>query len=677
MAVQEAHRLEISALKQALRGLKNVVLQRDAVSEHHYNDDETKGALKFHIPRAGSELGRKKRRTGKKTKGSGAYFSPIGQMLLEMSSKVGDLAELAEDAAARAAESADRCRQLEGQVEDLEEEKSNLQQLVTDFHKMVETSSTTGGLEAEKKGRSRGTEKEKLSKKGGHIPQPSHQLLAGRLIALSEELRTVKLTSLKQRRQIQALREEKQHLQKLVASVEANVAELEEEHTKASLDNIIADLGSMGDREGGSKSSSAIEFSEEQRNFVRRMDGTAVGPSGSDRKAPGSSSVSPSPTPSSSPLQMKRTLSIETDLDEDGEVISKPKRSARPSSFAEEVPESLIKRLQQQSDELLQCGKEIALLKSQNSTMQGQLSEQAAYIHEKEGQLHYYERVLREEGIPAAILSGAAPNRGENNRGDATDRTGRPYRMMREDQEKLQEAASATIGSLRALLEEKNRLIEKYKQRVEELQIAVSAPNTTSTGKAAVGKSRASRKADELLARLSADDDIRRRMNSGEGHGQGQWDEADRRRLLDQLDQADKLLVEREQSLQQLEQKLLAQSNQRERAEARCGEALQELEAMKADMLTLVQQLNDSEARRINAEARNASVNTTLAASLRPSAAGTIPAPPQPQPAHPNELQQLNRIRDLEKANKAKADKIRGYREIIVRLKDQVPIITV
>ena len=37
--------------------------------------------------------------------------------------------------------------------------------------------------------------------------------------------------------------------------------------------------------------------------------------------------------------------------------------------------------------------------------------------------------------------------------------------MLREEQEKLQEAASAIIGFLRSLLEEKNRIIDKYKER--------------------------------------------------------------------------------------------------------------------------------------------------------------------------------------------------------------------
>ena len=42
-------------------------------------------------------------------------------------------------------------------------------------------------------------------------------------------------------------------------------------------------------------------------------------------------------------------------------------------------------------------------------------------------------------------------------------------------------------------------------------------------------------------------------------------EEADRRRLLEQLDQADKILSDKINVIQQLEEKLVAQSNQRER----------------------------------------------------------------------------------------------------------------
>lgn len=110
------------------------------------------------------------------------------------------------------------------------------------------------------------------------------------------------------------------------------------------------------------------------------------------------------------------------------------------------------------------------------------------------------------------------------------------------------------------------------------------------------------------------------------------------------------------------------------RAEARCGEALQELESMKADMVTLVQQLNESEIRRLNAEA---AINDSshLVNSVEPShllQSSTVPvAPQQAKPIEQQQQQLSNRIKDLEKANRAKAEKIRGYRAIIIRLKDQ------
>ena len=115
------------------------------------------------------------------------------------------------------------------------------------------------------------------------------------------------------------------------------------------------------------------------------------------------------------------------------------------------------------------------------------------------------------------------------------------------------------------------------------------------------------------------------------------------------------------------------------RAEARCGEALQELESMKADMVTLVQQLNESEIRRLNAEA-TVNDKSHLMNSVEPShvlQSSTVQVPTQ-QPKQVEQQQQLqlqqqlnNRIKDLEKANRAKAEKIRGYRSIIIRLKDQ------
>ena len=460
LAVQESHRLEISALKQALRGMKNLVLQRDTVEQG-----------KSAVAKKGSEATSKKQRATNKMKG--AFFSPIGQMLLEMSSTVGDLAEQTEDALSRASESMERCRQLDGEVEDLKEERKSLQQLVTDLQ-AINGQGGSGATAA----------RDKLKRLSAppvntNNRQPSQQILAGRLIALSEELRASKLTSLQQRRQIQTLRQEKQHLQKLMSTVEANVAELEEEQTKASLNHIISDLGI-------NVASNQNEFSADQRNFVHQMDGgpaiaDAVIVDEANDKGEEHDDDSTPPSPNQTKQPLRKSLSIETDLDEDGLM----KHPAQPSP--KEAAEVLLQRLQRSSAELLQCRKELGMARTQTNSLQNQLAEQAAIIHEKDGQVLYYERVLREEGISAVILSSG--NGRDFERQYDANMIDRPYRMVREDQEKLQEAASATIGSLRSLLEEKNRLIEKYKERLEQLQL--SRPSSSSNvAKESLGKSR-------------------------------------------------------------------------------------------------------------------------------------------------------------------------------------------
>ena len=85
----------------------------------------------------------------------------------------------------------------------------------------------------------------------------------------------------------------------------------------------------------------------------------------------------------------------------------------------------------------------------------------------------------------------------------------------------------------------------------------------------------------------------------------------ERKRFVDRIEEASAVIAERDHTIQQLEQKLRAalhqvtrfvSSNstpfinfpaitQKGRAETRCGEALQEMEAMKSDILLLRQQL--------------------------------------------------------------------------------------
>lgn len=59
------------------------------------------------------------------------------------------------------------------------------------------------------------------------------------------------------------------------------------------------------------------------------------------------------------------------------------------------------------------------------------------------------------------------------------------------------------------------------------------------------------------------------------------------------------LLGEKDETIRQLELKLRTASNQRERAEERCGEALEENERMRSDLATLAAQVGSSAGPRV------------------------------------------------------------------------------
>lgn len=146
--------------------------------------------------------------------------------------------------------------------------------------------------------------------------------------------------------------------------------------------------------------------------------------------------------------------------------------------------------------------RELSDFKLRTSTLQHEVSEISALLQEKEGQVAYYERVLQQEGLPALIMPhggnvnhhhGNHHPHGNNRQSGGHPNNSRPYRLMHDEQEQLQEAASVTIGSLRALLEEKNAIIERHRNTIDRLTQA-----GTSTG-----KSRADKRADDLLDRLN------------------------------------------------------------------------------------------------------------------------------------------------------------------------------
>ena len=114
--------------------------------------------------------------------------------------------------------------ELEGQVQDLQAEAANLSQRCQDLEMSIE--------------------------KGG---KSKAQAIASRLVTLSEEVRTNKLTCLQQRRQIHVLRQEKKHLQSLLQQTEIDVENLEVGKVISDTKDLLVDIDATDDQFGDNR----------------------------------------------------------------------------------------------------------------------------------------------------------------------------------------------------------------------------------------------------------------------------------------------------------------------------------------------------------------------------------------------------------------------------------------
>lgn len=593
LKAQESFRLEVSALKKALYNLKNSVFENQEFRDKRL-------LLK------GADRERRKAATDKTSSFARSGFSAIslGEKLVDVSSKVDELASQAEDAVSRAAQSEAECRLMKDKVDCLSAERAILER-------------TTVDLEALLKGKSK------------------QQAIAARLIALSEDIRVSKIANLQQRRQIQVLREEKRHLHSVISNIEADVMELEESKVESETKHILYDIHDKT----GLGSSAEEAFASRLLNFsqLKKEDHT----DSAVRSMPPPQTGAPRAAAGDKADHLGSKLTLDIDAITGGE---------EPTSITL-TSDELYRKLKAANDSASEARREASEVKLKNGSLINQIASLESHLQEKDGQIQYYEHVLNDEGLPGVML------RNPSNRARAHSSLQQPAsRMMRDEQEQLQEAASATIGSLRSLLEEKNRIIDKYREKVERMQ------QTTHS------KSRAERRADDLLERMALDESEEARAKRSSSvtrmDSQGGMQSEDgaarihRQQLLTQIEQADSIIAEKSRLVNQLEQKLLAESNQRERAEARCGESIQEMEAMKEDMITLVQQLQESQAR--CAHLAKVSSGRTV---IPEAAAQQIPGAPVEN--------NNNRTKELEKLLRSKEDKVKGYRSIIIRLKDE------
>lgn len=581
LALQDSHRLEVAALKKSLRNVSNLVIDMQTRELPSVADRKAMVRTSLNAADAFAEAASEEKKSDKGRTGSGSGKSGkrgvkggselvnIGQKMLQMTEKVNLLADLVESASTKASESEEEARQLHGQVEDLLVEKENLLERLRDLENL-------------------------------QIGKSKQATIATRLVTLSEDVRTHKLASLQQKRHIQVLVQEKRHLQNIIVGMEVDVEDLEQGKVLAETKNLLGDMGTVDDV-------AALSLG------LEGVDGLDYGGAKGRGKAKGKGV-------GGRPLQPSEIIDIEADetvaeykklrgrllpLSDDendppngahGNIsgsskgvkfLDGAKHSKKSHQLSihvvddeddDDSPESgkltsheLLDKMQKLNELLAHSRQETSEIKIRHDRAVAECEKFDMMLREQEDRATYYERILADNGWTSAYDG--------RNLGPGTGRgglDGQNHRFMREEQDKMQEAANATIGSLRSLLDERNRQIEKYREKIEELH-AERRP-----------KSKADLKADELLDELDRDDVKSRRSRSGRDGASDHHDdqrhsrrpgdddpEGIRSKLMQQIEQADELLLDKDRTIQQLEQRLEQQNNQRERAEVRCGAALQ------------------------------------------------------------------------------------------------------
>lgn len=607
--MRETQRVEVSALKKAIRVISNMA-EEDNLAEAEINRilrqsannagevfvDDTMSLVSPRPIGAYQDDNDKLNPTG---------FVSIGQRLLQLSRHIEDLWQHATNCSSRADAANKKCMQFEADLEDMRVEKDILYRKCEDMN--VVLSSSTGN--------------------GDFKQHQSVKTIATRLSSLTDEVKSLKLSNLAHKREISTLKSQKKHMQELLGRFEDDVRDLEKlkvaGETKALLNSSGLEQQGSGKRKGkraGGESDDASLFEDFVRLREKKIDPK-------NHEPPNLESV----RPSSHDSKAGHNLVIDN--------------------------EEFIRRLEEANNKYNDSQRELSNVKSRLDAIMGRLAEAGDILQEKEEQLAYCERVMEAENLP---LLRNTSNVGART---ATPAANRQFRIMKEEQDKLQEAASATIGSLRLMLDEKNASLEKYQAKVEALQTEL----LESGGRKA--QSVADRRADDLLKKLQAEDE---RALNGYSHVPAPLDPEsavairENQKLLDQLDNADEVLKDKTRTIMQLEQKLNITNNQRERAEERCAASLQEMEAMKSDLLLVVQQLQASEERVAALQrgqiAKSMDVTANEYKDIDVSASDTRRSGPVPTNA---------KIKDLMKQIKAKDDKLHNYRGIILRLKDE------
>jgi hypothetical protein len=527
----------------------------------------------------------------------------ISDKLTHLSQQMTQLSSLAENANERREGLEEKKMALEYENERLVEENKILLKSISDLREILETDQTSastlpltgvgGGSSA-----GGGGTNAVYQKKQQQLKQQT-KAIALKVFHLNDEMKGLKGLTIKQKREIALLTQEKKYLQSILSRVEADLHLLEEGRGQAYRPSVLMAGGGRGGGVGGA----GDEEDEDPliAEFIKLREDLFSYPA-TDEDDPQSHSQPQSSSQSQPPQQKKKTspireglrLSVKTtadDEDEDG-----TNHGSRGAISKEEM----MTKLEHTTAEMLSSKKDLQTSQRQLDSLHQKIQELQEVLTDQEEALAYYERMAVSEGLPTlqGRSSTGGGQRGQGYNSNTTIPRGKEWRMMREEQEKLQEAASATIGSMRSLLEEKNIEIERLPLpssdlfpllpwflitslllsflrllpiylRLQSKITSLLEGNVHSSGNLRKPiSSAADRRAEELLKRLEDED----RYRNGRRPSDDPRNMADKslvQRLMDQIDTADELLQEKIRSINQYEQKIAMLSNQKEKAEQR------------------------------------------------------------------------------------------------------------
>lgn len=247
--------------------------------------------------------------------------------------------------------------------------------------------------------------------------------------------------------------------------------------------------------------------------------------------------------------------------------------------------EELLSRIKVLSEQLIITRKEMSAATIEKDQLQSQCSELQILLNEKDNQLAYCDRLCVQQGLPSIFGQEYGPNRTEQ----LEKPTKTPYQHHNEEG-KLQKAASVTINSLKDMLDEKNNLLEKYREKIDELNREIRT------------KSQADLKADALLLSLDPSKAVNSFNKSTTDPQNSEYSKRDNinNKLLDQIDMADEILKDKRNEIQKMLTTIETLRGQNERLQNRNDSAAKEIEAMRCDMLTLAKKYQASEQRYTN-----------------------------------------------------------------------------